>query len=137
MVSVESPSNGTGHVRHGLFLLGVSFGSMALANLVVALIAALALALETGAGRKAGMAIDIVALLAMVAVYSAVLVGVLMAASARGQLPGSVWPALAAVPLLLIALVLAAPEGTIAPTTAIVTGLGALVAWPVSRRRPG
>jgi hypothetical protein len=109
--------------------------SVVVGNACIMAGAMVAMAWEVGASPSVGRAINGVALGLMVVSYSAVLVLVMRAVSARWSVPRVVWLALGVYPIAWGLLVILSPNGPFAITPTLVTGVGAVLAWLLVQRR--
>lgn len=127
------------HAARGTMrIVGAAVGSMLLALGCIFAGATLALLLEAGVPRGAGIAVNVAAFLGMIASYCFALIFALRRLSGADGVPGTVWAGLAACPLLWL-LVMASPGSGAQSTPAILTSSGLLVALvavgPLSYRR--
>lgn len=104
-------------------------------NACIILGALFAMAWEAGVEPALGRSINGVALGLMVTSYSAVLVLVMRALTARWLVPLVVWLALGVYPVVWGLLVWWSPGGPFALTPTVVTGTGAVLAWMLVPRR--
>lgn len=115
--------------------VGAAVLSSMLGMMCMTLAAVLAMALEAGATRSMGVAINYAALGLMIALYCAALVAGLRYLLGRYDVSRTVWPGLAAAPLVWGILMATSRPGVYEATPLLVSGAGLVVAWFVVGRR--
>jgi len=134
--SASIEPGGKSALRATVWVVGAVCLSVILGNICIFAGAVAALVLEGGVSRVASTALNSVAFGSMVVAYTLGLLLVCRLVLRRWAIPFAVWPALAVYPLIW-AILVALPGDVYAATPAIVTGVGALVAWIVFGRAAG
>jgi len=114
---------------------GAFVGSAVLANACIMIGAMLAMPVETLAGPVLGRAVDVAALVLMLALYGGALAWLLSRVAARRSLPTAVWVGLVCFAAVWTVLALTVPRQAVAATPAIVSITGVLTAWVLVGRR--
>lgn len=124
-------------LRGAAWAIGAAFASAALCFACMSFFGIAALALESGVSRTASIAVNWIAMVSMVASYSAALTLIMRFLVRRYDVPRTAWLGLLAFPACWTLLVVAYPETGYASPPAIVSGIGLVVAGlVVGRRRP-
>lgn len=125
----EAAASRPGWARQSVWALVTVLASAVMGSACIMVWAIVAMALEYGMPRSAGIAVNWIALALMIGSYCVLSVMILRALVSRRGVPFSVWPALAVYPLAWGMLVASSPGGPYEITPTVVTGIGAVAAW--------